>query len=105
MARLADAVSNRNKCGLLSTRSRDNCGFPGELKVEAAVGSRDEKDDTEVASADIKGADQNSTARSRKDDWDDHVPERFLELAAGPGECASSGIRNRVWRCLDKVCY
>lgn len=103
MTGLTDTVGNGNKRGFLRTRRGDNSGLPGELKVETAVGSRDEEDETDVAGGDVEGADKHGAAGGGEDDGDDDVPEGFLEVAAGPGDGAGGGVGDGVWRCLDEV--
>jgi len=103
MARLTNAIRNRNKRRLLAPRRGDKRRLPAQLQVEAGVGAADEQDETDVAGADVEGADEGGAADGGHDDGEHDVVVGFLEAAGCVGHSAGEGISDGVGRGLDEV--
>lgn len=56
MAGLTDAVGNSNQSSLFTSRGRNKCCLPTELKIKTRVCAADEQDKTDIASSDIESA-------------------------------------------------
>lgn len=80
----ADTVGNCNKCRSLRSGSRDNCGLPGNLDVQADEGTRAEQEDREVSCSDVECGNHNDSSDQRDENGDDNVPTVLETSSAGP---------------------
>ena len=80
MACLTDAVCNSNQRSLLTSRCRNQVGFPGKLQVKTVVGTAHEKNNTNVSCDNVEGGNKDCASGCCGDDGPYDVVAGFAEV-------------------------
>lgn len=103
MADLTDAVGDGNQRCLLTAGCRNQCRFPAELQIEAGIGAADEKDEAEVASANIERPYKNAATNGTHNNWKYDVEGGFLKASGCVCHTASKCVGDGVGWSLNEI--